>query len=170
MKKVVSLFGGGDVRKGTPAWREAYRTGKLLAEAGYIVMNGGYGGSMTASAEGAKSAGGKTIGITTRDFGPPKANQWIDREKRLPHWQDRLIYLVKNSDACVALAGQLGTLIEIAVTLEMIRKKLISAKPIVLVGARWRKVFMPYLTSESKEVRSYFHFVSSLKEVPKFLP
>lgn len=165
MAKTVSIFGGAEAREGSKAYRDAFKLGELLARAGYIVMNGGYGGTMTASAKGARQAGGKTIGVTTRDFGPSKPNPWIDREIRLPHWQDRLIYLVTKSHASIALPGKVGTLIEIAVTLEMIRKGLIPRKPVILIGSSWKKIFVPYLREENKSLQSLFHSVSSPEQV-----
>jgi len=62
---IVSIFGGSDDIGRTPAViLLAEQTGRALAELGYVVANGGYGGTMEASARGAKQAGGRTIGVT----------------------------------------------------------------------------------------------------------
>ena len=53
---VVTVFGGSHVQEGGPEYASARDLGKLLAQAGYTVCNGGYGGVMEASARGAKDA------------------------------------------------------------------------------------------------------------------
>ena len=45
---VVTVFGGSRVERDTPAYREAYEVGRLLAERGYVACNGGYSGTMEA--------------------------------------------------------------------------------------------------------------------------
>ena len=48
-KKIITVFGSSRTRKNTKAYEEAYQLGKLIAEAGFVLCNGGYGGTMTAS-------------------------------------------------------------------------------------------------------------------------
>ena len=60
-EKIITVFGSSRTKKGGGPYKEAYQLGKLLAEAGFVVCNGGYGGLMDASARGAKEAGGKTV-------------------------------------------------------------------------------------------------------------
>lgn len=134
--KVVTVFGGSHVKAGGPEHETARRLGRLLAEAGYTVCNGGYGGLMEASARGAKEAGGKTIGVTTEDFGGP-ANRWIDREIRVKQWSERLFKLIETADAYIILDGGTGTLVELFVVWEMSNKKFLS-KPFVLLGSQFQ--------------------------------
>ena len=75
MQKKIAVFGSGIIKKGSRQFKIAYEIGFSLAKAGFVVANGGYGGSMLASAKGAKEAGGKTIGVTTDDFGSSRSNQ-----------------------------------------------------------------------------------------------
>lgn len=130
--KVVTLFGSSQAREGEPDYEKARELGRALAKAGYTVCNGGYGGIMGASARGAKEACGKTIGITTDDFGVP-ANRWIDKEIRVKKWSDRLFKLIETGDAYVALDGGTGTLVELFVVWEMSNKRFIQ-KPLVVLG------------------------------------
>ena len=132
--KVVTVFGGSHAKAGGPEYETARRLGRLLAEAGYTVCNGGYGGVMEASARGAKEAGGKTIGITTEEFGGP-VNRWIDREIRVKKWSERLFKLIETGDAYVVLDGGTGTLVELFTVWEMSNKKFIR-KPFVVLGHR----------------------------------
>lgn len=111
----------------------------MLASAGFTVCNGGFGGTMEAAARGAKEAGGKTIGITVDVF-RREANPWIDEEIRKPTLQERLTSLVEKGDAYIVLKGGTGTLLELAYVWELINKRLIDEKPIVILGGFWNGV------------------------------
>jgi uncharacterized protein (TIGR00725 family) len=60
----ISVFGGSQPEEGSLAYQEAYQLGKLLAEAGHIVLTGGYIGTMEAVSRGASEADGHVIGVT----------------------------------------------------------------------------------------------------------
>lgn len=132
----VTVFGGSQAKKGESDYETACELGRMLAQAGYTVCNGGYGGVMEASARGAKEAGGKTIGVTTEDFGGP-ANRWIDREIRMKKWSERLFKLIETGDAYVVLDGGTGTLVELFVVWEMLNKKLVQ-KPFAVLGEKFQ--------------------------------
>ena len=84
--KIVTVFGSSRAKKGGRPYEEAYQLGRLLAQADFIVCNGGYGGLMEASARGAKEAGGKTVGVTTEAFGKSSPNAWLDVESRAENY------------------------------------------------------------------------------------
>ena len=56
MIKVVSVFGTGAAKPGDKKYVLAEQLGRLLAESGFAIANGGYGGTMEASAKGASEA------------------------------------------------------------------------------------------------------------------
>ena len=60
----VTVFGSSRPKPATPDYETAYALGSELARAGFVVCNGAYGGTMEASARGAKAAGGSTVGVT----------------------------------------------------------------------------------------------------------
>jgi uncharacterized protein (TIGR00725 family) len=139
MKKVVSIFGSSRPHEGEAEYSEALALGHALAEAGFVVCNGGYGGIMEASARGAKEAGGETIGVTVETF-VRSANRWIDREIRKPTLIERLAVLVDSADAYVVLKGGTGTLLELAYVWEFINKRFMAEKPIIALGHFWSGV------------------------------
>jgi len=57
--KRVSFFGDADAKKTDQHYIDAFNTARLLAENGYIIVNGGGPGVMLASTLGAKSVNGK---------------------------------------------------------------------------------------------------------------
>ena len=132
MQKKIAVFGSGIIKEGSRQFKIAYEIGFFLAKAGFTVVNGGYGGSMLASAKGAKKAGGKTIGVTTDDFGSSK-NPFIDRELRKKTWQERLHRLIELGDGYIVLDGGTGTLTEFMVVWEMENKKF-QKKPVMILG------------------------------------
>ncbi len=136
-EKIITVFGSGSIQPKSADWKAAYEAGLLLAQAGFVIANGGYGGAMEASAKGAKDAGGKTIGVTTEEFQGSGKNVFIDEEIRVKLWRDRLFKLIDLGDGFLILNGATGTMVELFTVWEMLTKGLI-AKPIVIVGRRMR--------------------------------
>ena len=136
---VVSIFGTGRVRPGEPAFVLAEQVGRALAQAGFTIANGGYGGTMLAAAKGAAEAGGKVIGVTCRAFKRSVANEFVTREVVADSLQERLHNLIKAGRAYVVLPGGTGTLLELASVWELKNKGFLDdAKPIILMGESWR--------------------------------
>ena len=138
-QRQITVFGSGSIKEGSNRWKEASEVGFLLAGAGFVVVNGGYGGSMLASAKGAKAAGGRTIGVTTNEFRGSVKNEFIDREVRKRTWRVRLFELIELGDGFLFLDGGMGTLTELSVVLE-VRNKGFHAKPIVILGRQMQSL------------------------------
>ena len=138
-EKIVTVFGGSRIRKKGGSYEEAYKLGKLLAEAGFVVCNGGYGGSMEASSRGAKEAGGRTVGITTAVFKNSSPNSWLDVESQAESYTQRTMIMTSVADAFIVLKGGIGTLAEMTSvwTLTAVGE---LKKPIILIGDAWQKV------------------------------
>ncbi|MCK4850323.1 MAG: hypothetical protein KAT11_03175, partial [Phycisphaerae bacterium] len=66
--RIITVFGSYEPKTGSAEYEQAYQVGYELAKAGFVVANGGYAGTMEASAKGAKEAGGETIGVSCRAF------------------------------------------------------------------------------------------------------
>jgi uncharacterized protein (TIGR00730 family) len=138
-ERIVSVFGTGQAREGEPAYEMAEKLGRVLAEAGFAIANGGYGGTMLATAKGAAEAGGTVIGVTCKAFENSIANEYVTREVVTESLKDRLHNLVKAGDAYVVLPGGTGTLLELASVWELKNKRFLDrAKPIVLIGDFWK--------------------------------
>jgi hypothetical protein len=142
--KTVTVFGSSLPAEGSTAYAEAQRLGRLLAEEGYAVCNGGYGGLMEASARGAREAGGHTIGITCVIW-PRPANRYIAEEVRTQDFPERLMTLIERADAYVVLPGGTGTLAELSLAWEMMNKGSLSKtvggrKPLLVMAPYWQSV------------------------------
>lgn len=142
--KTVTIFGSSLSTEGAEPYTDALRLGRGLAESGFAVCNGGYGGLMEASARGAREAGGHTIGVTC-SLWPAPANQWIQEEVRTPSFLERLTTLIERGDAYVVLPGGTGTLTELSVVWEMMNKSALSRtvggrKPLLVMMPYWKPV------------------------------
>ena len=136
---IVTIFGSSRPQHGEPEYQIAHELGKLLAEAGCVVCNGGYGGTMEASARGAKDANGRTVGVIC-DFFSKIANSYIDETIMTKTLNERLMKLVDIADAYIVLKGGTGTLLEFATVWEYMNKHVIASKPIIVIGAFWSSV------------------------------
>ncbi len=139
MEKIITIFGSGVTGKDEPLFAEAEKIGVHLTENNYTVCCGGYGGTMEAVCKGAKSANGKTIGITI-DYSGSKPNDYIDENVVMPNWVERLMELIAIGDAYVILKGGSGTLVEISAVLEMMSKKIMKEKLIIFYTDFWKSV------------------------------
>jgi len=138
-EKVITVFGTGRAKPGDTAYELAVETGKQLAQAGFTIANGGYGGTMLAAAKAVAEAGGKTIGVTCLAFKGSTANKYISREIVTDSLDERLDTLIKLGQGYVVLPGGTGTLLELAKVWELKNKGFLEAdKPIILVGTFWK--------------------------------
>jgi len=136
--KAVAVFGSSEPRPPSPAWQQAHEVGRLLAETGFVVVNGGYGGVMEASARGAREAGGHTIGVTTTAFAfRGAANPFIETERRERDLFERTRGLIEEAAGFVVLPGRSGTLAELGLVWALHKAGLLGGKPIQMVGQVW---------------------------------
>jgi uncharacterized protein (TIGR00725 family) len=106
------------------AWAE--EVGRLLAEAGAIVVCGGLGGVMDAAARGASAGGGVSVGLLPGDdrLG---ASEHLTVALPTGMGEMRNALIVRAADAVVAIGGEWGTLSEIAFAMR-------TGKPVVGLG------------------------------------
>lgn len=140
MSKIVAVFGGSRATTNSPAYAEAYTVGKLLAQKGFIVMNGGYAGTMEASARGAREHGGKSIGVLSGEFATLSANPFIDETITSPDLFARIREMQQRADAFLVLNGSMGTLAELALVWNLSKIDVKQRKPIILLGEGWAEV------------------------------
>jgi hypothetical protein len=139
--RTVTIFGSATALPGDALYQSAEQLGRRCAQSGWRVCNGGYGGTMEASARGAADAGGHTIGVTCSAFGRDRPNRWIAEKIETDNLFDRLRKLIELGDAYVMLPGGTGTLTELALAWELRNKALIpSSRAMILLGTFWTPV------------------------------
>jgi hypothetical protein len=134
---VVAVFGGYHP-VGEFGMQTAETVGRTLGGLGYTVANGGYAGTMQATARGARSAGGHTIGVTCTVWSSPP-NEHIREVIPTDSYLQRLTTLIEIGRAgYVALPGATGTLVELALVWEQAAKGMVADRPIVALGNFWQ--------------------------------
>ncbi len=124
-QRYIAVIGGGTCS--AEVFSLAEDVGRLLAENDCVLVCGGLGGVMAASAKGAKEAGGTTIGILPgRD--KSDANPDIDHAIPTGQGEARNFAIVMTADGLIALPGEFGTLSEISFALKY-------KKPVVSLGS-----------------------------------
>jgi uncharacterized protein (TIGR00725 family) len=137
-ERIITIFGTARAKSGDERFAAAERLGRGLAEAGFAIANGGYGGTMLAAAKGAREAGGEVIGVTCSAFSS-KANQYITREIVTGSLDERLDRLIELGAGYVVLAGGTGTLLELAKVWELKNKGFLPEdKPVIIAGDFWK--------------------------------
>jgi uncharacterized protein (TIGR00725 family) len=136
---VVTLFGTSKAGPGDEPYELAYEAGRALASEGYVIANGGYGGTMLASAKGARQVGGQVIGVTCSALGRSGPNPFITREILTSSLEERLAELIRIGSAYIVLPGGTGTLLELAHVWELKNKSLAGTdKPIIIWESFWK--------------------------------
>ena len=168
MSKRIVIFGGSQTAEGEALYEQARALGERLARAGFDVVSGGYGGAMEAVSAGAKSAGGRTFGVTLDCYGV-SPNRWVDEEIRADDLWSRMAQFLETADAFVVLEGSTGTFAELANTLEATHKRLISGRPIILLGDFWRPAVETVFPCEATQGEADIHFAGTPEAIVRIL-
>ena len=104
----------------------AEAVGAGLADLDAVVVTGGLGGVMEAASRGARSRGGRTLGILPGDD-REAANGWVEIAVATGLGELRNGLVVRASDALVAIGGGHGTLSEVAFALR-------TGRPVIGLG------------------------------------
>jgi uncharacterized protein (TIGR00725 family) len=123
----ISVIGGGSCGPSESALAE--QVGRLVAEAGALLVCGGLGGVMEAAARGARAAGGTTIGILP-GHERSAANNYVDYVITTGIGHARNLAVVSSGDAVIAVGGEYGTLSEIGLAAKL-------GRPVIIL-AGWR--------------------------------
>lgn len=167
--KVITIFGTGKAKEGDPFYKIAEETGRVLAQAGFAIANGGYGGTMAAAAKGASEAGGEAIGITCKAFKNSRANQYITQEITTNSLDKRLDTLIRLGLAYIVLPGGTGTLLELAKVWELKNKGFLEKKKQIIIMGKFWNPLIELLSMEDPDCLSYLIKVSEPKQVIQFI-
>lgn len=148
----VVVFGASKCKPGEKAYRVATELGAAVARRGWTLVNGGYGGAMLASAQGAAGAEGHVIGVTCSFF-RGKPNPHLAEQVVCDDMHARLKSLIELGDAYIVMPGSTGTLAELALVWELVNKGLIPARPILCWGDFWRPVIEIFANESTKDPR-----------------
>jgi len=135
----VSIFGSARTAPGSPYYDLAEQIAFKLTKEGYGIITGGGPGIMEAANKGAKTAGGKSVGLNIELPFEQSSNAYIDSDKLISfdYFFVRKLMFIKYAQGFVVLPGGFGTMDELFEALTLIQTKKIGKFPIVLVGKEY---------------------------------
>ncbi len=172
----VAIFGFADCPEDSPLFQSVVGVSRALAEAGYVVVNGGGPGVMRAATVGAKIGGGHVIGVTLYptdmpDFEGRDPQNHIDIEIKTNTYVERTLTLMKEGQVYVIFNGGTGTVSEFGMAWGLARLYFGHHKPLILYGKFWKKIMKTF--KENMMIRpqemKVFKIVDSPEEVLKAL-
>ncbi len=171
----VAILGYTDAQADSVDYLDAFETAKVVAKAGYTIVNGGGPGVMRAATEGAHAGGGKAIGITFYPSGPDHPaffegrdpNNHFDQEVKTETYVERTLKIMDVADVYVIFNGGTGTISEFGMAWGLARLHFGHHKPLILFGAFWHDVIEAlgknmHLRPEELKV---YHIVTTPEEV-----
>jgi uncharacterized protein (TIGR00730 family) len=139
MNKTITIFGSAIPNESDAQYKFAYQLGSALAQNGFNICSGGYGGIMEAVSKGAYDNAGFVYGVTI-DLWDKEPNSYITVEVREQKLFDRITKLTELGDAYIILQGGTGTLLEFAAIWEYANKNLQQPKPIICHSNMWKEI------------------------------
>ena len=141
----VTFLGYADAKEADDPFKAAFEIARLCAQKGYTIVNGGGPGVMKASTLGAKSAGGKAIGIT---FFPKDIPMFEGRDETntvdelivVDNYLERTLKLLQIGHVFIIFNGGTGTISELGTAWVMARLYYGHHKPFILFGSFWRDI------------------------------
>jgi uncharacterized protein (TIGR00725 family) len=113
---VIAVSGPGELETNGALGPLASEVGRLIANAGHVLLTGGLGGVMQAASEGAAKAGGVVVGILPGER-TSDANAFVGIAVATGAGQGRNVVLINSADAVIAVGRGYGTLSELALAL-----------------------------------------------------
>ena len=168
--RIVTIFGGSKCGPETTEYAEARSLGTMLAEAGFTICTGGYLGVMEAASRGARERGGRVFGIVMNQF-KAEPNRYLTDKVATNHFYDRLQNLITRSVGFVAFRGGMGTVTELSLVWNKLQTRVLSPRPIVLIGDCWHPVIAAWrenLAVSDQDV-SLLDFANNAEEASKII-
>lgn len=168
----VAVFGGSHVPEESIEFKTVVLVSKKLAEAGFMIIDGGGPGVMKAATIGAKEGGGRVIGVTLYPDDMPgfegrdKGNL-VDEEIKTHSYVERTLTLMREGQVFVIFKGGTGTISEFGMAWGLAKLYFGHHKPLILYGQEWRDIIETFkknmlLRQEELEV---YKIVDSPEEV-----
>jgi len=178
--KRVAFFGDADAKESDQHYIDAFNTAKLLAQNGYIIVNGGGPGVMMASTLGAEAGGGKSEVVIIdekinmgknyegNDSNNLKKTEKIYRTKTI---QERTEKIVDLADAHVIFKGGTGTMAELSLVWEKAKFEYGKHEPLIFFGDCWEKTIEALVENLNfdKIERKVYAFAESPEDVLKII-
>ncbi len=133
--KTVSVFGSARLTPASSHYHDARKLAhRIVKELGYSIITGGGPGIMEATNQGAKEAGGESIGIEINLPHEQHKNPYVMNSAHFNYFFTRKTMLTFAAEAFVFFPGGFGTLDELFSILTLVQTQKIPPVPIILFG------------------------------------
>jgi len=135
----VSIFGSARTQPDHIYYKLGEEIAEKLTRKGYGIITGGGPGIMEAGNKGARTTGGKSVGLNIVLPFEQSHNPYIDLDKLMnfDYFFVRKVMFLKYAQGFVVLPGGFGTLDELFEALTLIQTKKVAQFPVVLVGTEF---------------------------------
>ncbi len=141
----IAVFGSARTRPDSPYYAMGVEVGRKLAEAEFAVITGGGPGAMEAANQGAREAGGTSVGLGIELPFEAGLNPYVDIGINFRYFFARKTMFVKYSQGFVVLPGGLGTFDELFEALTLVQTQKVTSFPVVLIGSDYWRGMLDWL-------------------------
>lgn len=170
----VAIFGSSHTAFDSDLAKQAFEVAKKLAEAGYIVVDGGGPGVMRAATMGAKQGEGKVIGIVLEadqamHYEGRDPENKFDIEIRAKNYVERTLALMREGQVYVIFNGGTGTISEFGMAWGLAKLYFGHHKPLILYGQFWENIITTFkenmlITKEEQTVYKIVNIAEGVLE------
>lgn len=171
----ISIFGSARFKEDHPYYQKAKEMGCKVSKEGFTVLTGGGPGIMMAANQGAREAGGKSVGVNIDLPFEQHVNPYLDIWVNIRYFFVRKVMLFKYSFGFVIFPGGFGTLDEMFEALTLIQTEKMPYFPVVVIGTEyWKEMVdlvqdMDRFKTISPEDQSLFLVTDDLDEALNFI-
>ena len=171
----ITIFGSARLGEKTPEYQQTIEVAGQISKLGFTIMTGGGPGIMEAANRGAKSVGGRSVGVNIELPFEQQPNPYLDRSVDIRYFFVRKVLLLKYSYGFVIMPGGFGTLDEFFETITLIQTKKISKFPIVIMDRDYHNKLMEYIDhmveqgTVSPSDKELYLYTDSIDEAVKYI-
>ncbi|PIZ47056.1 hypothetical protein CO180_04585 [candidate division WWE3 bacterium CG_4_9_14_3_um_filter_41_6] len=173
--KKVCFFGHANTPEDHVEYLDTVESARLLAQAGYTIVNGGGPGIMKAATVGAHKGGGKAIGVTLYPDGSDElvsfegrdTENTFDEEVVTTTYVARTLKLIELGDIFVTMNGGTGTVSEFGMTWGLARLHFGQHEDLILYGSWWHEIMEAFAKNMHirEEALKVYHIVDTPADV-----
>jgi len=145
VRPAVTVFGSARTERSHPVYDMGFRLGEALAREGFSLITGGGPGIMEAVNKGARTGGGKSIGLNIELPFEQKANGFLDIHLEFRYFFCRKMMFLKYSCGVIVLPGGFGTMDELFESLTLIQTCKYPRFPVIMMGKSYWKGLLEWL-------------------------
>ena len=178
----VCIFGSARIKAGGAAYDDVFELARMLSWEGIDILTGGGPGLMEAANRGAKlgqqekSTKALSFGISIQLDTEPEPNRHLDVNRHHHKFSSRLDDFMRLSHSVICTPGGVGTLLELFFSWQLVQRKHMSMRPIVLMGKdfwtpliKWMKAVPLRAKLMDKPDFDYLHIVDGPEQVFKII-